>query len=422
MTPGLVLYRGLTAAAAPFAALALADRSRRGKEPADLQHHRFARDLPARPAGQLVWCHGASIGEIRMLAGLIGERDRTYSIIHTVQTHSAFRVLTPALLGLDQICLAPLDLPRTAKRFLHHWRPDLAVFAESEVWPNLLLECDARKIPRVLLNARLSPKSRSGWQKWPRTARQLMSGFRFVTASAPDQHPGLEAMGAYIEGAAFNLKIPVALQRAPASSRNDHAIASWKSDRKLLLGASTHEDEELMLARAMKHLDPTKYCLILAPRHPDRAAHIRQSLEEKGCSVTQRSRAEIPSPSDIYLADTVGDMELWYELADRVFLGGTHDARLGGHNPLEPAVWGKHVLMGPEMQNYREISSRLHAEGFASEVLSPENIAKVTAKSLPHPTFDQLRMCFSIELKAHAHILQSIDSMLETPGFERYCK
>lgn len=422
MTPGLFLYRGLTAAAAPFAALALAHRARRGKEPTDLQHHRFARDLPTRPTGQLVWCHGASIGEIRMLAGLIGERDRTYSIIYTVQTHSAYRVLTPELSDKDQVFLAPLDLPRIAKRFLDHWRPDLAVFAESEIWPNLLLGCDTRNIPRILLNARLSPKSNSGWQKWPRTALQLISGFRFVTASAPDQRAGLEALGAHIERAASNLKIPVALQHAPEPSRNDHAISSWKADRKLLLGASTHESEELMLARAMKHLDPTKYCLILAPRHPDRAAHIRQSLEEMGSLVAQRSRAEFPSPSDIYIADTVGEMDLWYELADRVFLGGSHDARLGGHSPLEPAVWGKHVLMGPEMQNYREISNRLQAEGFASEVSSPEDIAKVTAKPRPNPTFDELRMCFSKELEAHTHILQSIDSMLEPPLSERSCK
>ncbi len=381
MTPLLGVYRTVTALAAPGVPWLLQRRTRAGKEDPARRHERLARNLPPRPAGQLLWCHGASVGESLMLEGFITRLKRDLpglAVLYTSQTLTAARLLAPRLTAPDRHQFAPVDTPGATARFLDHWRPDAAIFAEGEIWPNLLMAARRRALPMALINARTTDRSLRGWSRFPHAARHLYGAFGTIIAADQPTAEGLTRLLGRPVDTPGNLK--AALPPPDTAGTPPPALADG---RPVLLAASTHPGEEILVHAAWRRLPAPRPHLVIAPRHPDRAGEIRAALEAAGATVTQRSRGETPVPApagspdrgEVYLADTLGEMGLWYRLADLVYLGGGHAPGIGGHNPMEPLRCGRPVITGPDLFNFQTVRDPLIATGGLTMVADAEALA-----------------------------------------------
>lgn len=364
--PALLAYRLATRAASPVIPILLRQRVRSGREDAFRLNERLARRLPARADGRLVWCHGASVGETRLLLGL-GERllarHPDLCLLFTCQTQTGAALLAASDQLTCQRQMAPIDTPAIAGRFMAHWQPDLAVFAEGEIWPNLLETLRARETPTALINARMTARSLKGWARVPATARRLFGGFDVLLAADPGTAAGLETLTGRPVQVSGNLKSALPPPPAPAETIARFAGA-FVGGRACLVAASTHPGEEAALVEAWQRLTP-RPALILAPRHPERGDSLARWLEAAGHDPVQRSRQPdvVPPATSVLLADTMGEMGLWYRLADLVYLGGGHAEGVGGHNPLEPLQLGKPIVTGPRTHNFENLMAELAALG-----------------------------------------------------------
>lgn len=365
MTPlPLIAYRLATRALEPLAPRLLDARARRGKEDPVRVDERMGFTRTERPAGDLVWLHGVSVGESLSLLPVVERFVKTrpdLTVLVTSSTVTSAQILAQRLPEGVIHQYAPVDAPGVVERFLDHWQPGLAVFVESEIWPNLLLEAKRRGVKLGLVSARITEKTVEGWARFPASARALTGAFDLVLPQDAVSAQRLEAMGARIDGL-VNLKLSgEPLPHDPAAfSRLSAAIG----DRPVIVAASTHEGEEVAIVRALDRLGD-RVCLILAPRHPERGPHIAQALQREGYAFAMRSRGEVIGPdTDIYLADTLNEMGLFLRLADVVVMGGSFAPALGlppvgGHNPLEPARLGKPTITGPDASNWAPVTSAL---------------------------------------------------------------
>ncbi|MCI4643729.1 MAG: 3-deoxy-D-manno-octulosonic acid transferase [Hyphomonadaceae bacterium] len=364
MSLGRVLYGLATRSLGLALPLLLSARVRSGKEDTARLNERRARALPPRPPGRLVWLHGASVGESMVLLGLaerLLDRD-DISVLMTSQTLTSANMLATRLPDRTFHQMAPIDTPAIAQRFIRHWRPDLVVFAEGEIWPNLLREAAQSGAGMALVNARMTEKSREGWARWPGFARTVFARFDVILAADIGTAGALESLSGKPVGLPGNLK--AALPPPLASTEElDMLKASFLAERPCLLAASTHPGEESVFLDAVETLSP-RPALILAPRHPERADAIMTDLAARGLKTARRSKGDTPTgETDILLADTIGEMGLWYRLADAVFLGGATAEGIGGHNPIEPLQLGKRVITGPHGFNFSEVFPELEAAG-----------------------------------------------------------
>ena len=369
MLLGLRLYRIGTRLLAPFLPSVMKRRANRGKENSRRLNERFARDLQNRPNGCLVWCHAASVGESRILIEiakqLLASRPKT-SFLFTCQTLTGADTINAALerepafqsaWNLQQ--MAAVDTPHAAKRFVQHWQPNLALFAEGEIWPNLLSELKQREIPAALLNARMTDKTINSWRRWPKTAAHVFSAFKVLIAGDKRTALSLAEISKQAVASPGNIKsaLPLPSFDDEEFSRIHHGL----SDRHIIVAASTHEGEEALIIDAVMQMRNRPY-LIIAPRHPERGDKIATLLDMSGLSFERRSDDDrLALDGDVLLADTMGEMGLWYRLADTVYLGGGHTPGVGGHNPLEPIMLGKAVMTGPSLFNFEDIKVRLLA-------------------------------------------------------------
>jgi 3-deoxy-D-manno-octulosonic-acid transferase len=262
----------------------------------------------------------------------------------------------------------PFDIPAYVGRFLDHWRPQLALFVESDLWPNMLLETAARRVPMLLVNARLSERSFERWKRFPKAIGHVLSRFDLTLARTQLDADRLNALSAPRVVITGDLKLDV-----PAPPAEPTALAVLKAaigTRALLAAASTHpgEDEHVIAAhRAVRERYPN-LLTVIAPRHPERGAQIAQLAHAAGFSCALRSQGALPSDDiDIYIADTLGELGLLYRLAPAVFLGGSL-IQHGGQNPIEPAKLGAAVLHGPHVWNFAEIYQALDGAGGALRV------------------------------------------------------
>jgi 3-deoxy-D-manno-octulosonic-acid transferase len=385
------LYRLATAAAGPWLEAHLAHRAAAGKEdPARLSERKGIAGRP-RPAGPLLWLHGASVGETLALLPLIGPVARARPGLHllvTSGTRSAATLLGERLPATATHQYLPLDRAEWVARFLDHWRPDAGIFADSELWPNLLAAAKARAIPLALVNARLSARSFRRWRLAGSFARELLGAFDVVLALDAEQARRFQVLGARRVEAVGNLKAAAA---PPPCDENELArFETACAGRPVLLLASTHDGEETALLAAAAGLRPRhpQALLLIAPRHPERGAAIAQALVERGLAPSPpscRSAGELPSPSaPLYLADSLGEMGLWYRLADLVVMGGSLVPK-GGHNPIEPAGLGLPILTGPQIQNFAELYRRLAAAGGARVEPDAPSIMRAAEALLADP-------------------------------------
>jgi len=386
-------YGFLTTLVGPILNGMLRRRLRAGKEdPARLQERRGEATLP-RPPGSLIWIHAASVGEAvsaePLLAGLL-DHDPGLHILLTSGTVTAATMLAPRLPARALHQYGPLDHPRWVARFLDHWQPDAAIWIESELWPNLILQADARAIPLALVNGRMSERSRARWSRAGGALGDLLSRFQIRLAQSPEAADRLSSLSTPDKPFIYlgTLKAACASSLPAGGMAALEALRLAMADRPVWLAASTHPGEEAVVAqahRALRARFPTLLTLV-APRHPVRAAAVRKELERAGLSVTTREQDGQPSPdSDIFLIDRMGEMGVFQRLADIVFLAGSLSGRLGGHNPLEAAHCGKPLLFGPDMTNQRAAADALLAAGAAETVADGDELAAALARLLDDP-------------------------------------
>ncbi len=385
----LLAYCGLTQRAEPLFNALLSWRRAQGKEDgARLAERRGGTSL-SRPSGVLIWIHAVSIGESNSALPLIEKLLAANPLIRlllTTGTTTSASLMTERLAHEPRAMhqFIPLDHPRWVAAFLDHWRPDLALFVESEIWPNLIRATEKRGIPMILLNARMSERSFQRWQRFPQTMSRLLRPFAIVLAQNAKIGERLTALGAPRVECVGNLKLS-----SPALPVSEPELQSLKAKllgRTCIFAASTHAGEELILAAAQKQLaQESPALLIIAPRHPVRAEEIAQELRRMGFKLAQRSKAEPVEPDTaIYLADTLGEFGLFFRLAPIVFMGGSF-VRHGGQNPLEPARLSCVVLHGPHVENFAEPYARLNSVGGAIPVLSAEMIAQTVSRLIADP-------------------------------------
>jgi 3-deoxy-D-manno-octulosonic-acid transferase len=358
------LYRGLTDLADPLVPLLLDRRQAAGKEDPARRGERLGRPGAARPPGRLVWLHGASVGEALSAQALIRrllERDPDGHVLLTTGTVTSAGMMAQRLPPRAVHQFVPVDRMAYVRRFLDHWQPDLVLWIESEIWPNLLTEIGRRGIPAAMINARMSERSFRRWRRTPGTIGRLLRVFRLVLPWDDGEAAKLAALGAPKIGPAGNLKFssdppggdPAALE----------ALRAAVGDRPLWLAASTHDGEEAVAAEAHRALAEVlpELLTVVVPRHPARGEAIAGAVRAAGLALARRSAGRLPEAgTPVYLADTMGEMGVFLRLAPIVFVGGSLVPH-GGHNPIEAAQLGSAILYGPHMTNFPEIARELEA-------------------------------------------------------------
>jgi 3-deoxy-D-manno-octulosonic-acid transferase len=369
-------YRSFTSMATPLSRLVLARRLRRGKEHPQRLAERRGEPSVARPPGPLIWAHGASVGEMLAVIPLVeGMRARNFNVLVTSGTVTSARLADRRLPEGAIHQFVPLDTPRYAARFFEHWRPNLALLAESDLWPNLILACTERDIPLILVNGRLSERSFTRWRYLPHTIGALLSRFDLcLTQSEPDAERYSE-LGAPRVSMTGNLKLDV--PAPPVDAGKLTAIRAVVRQRPVIAAASTHPGEEAVIIDAHRRLRQTFPGLltIIAPRHPERGEGIAEIARLAGLTAVLRSQDQLPRAStDIYVADTLGELGLFYRLAPIVFVGGSLVSH-GGQNPIEAVKLGAAVLHGPHVANFAEIYAALDEAGGAELVTDSGKLA-----------------------------------------------
>lgn len=382
----LQAYRLALSAAAPLTALLLRRRLVRGKEIDERLCERRGESTMPRPQGPLVWLHAASVGELLSVLPLIERisgRGLTMLVTSGTVTSSeiAAQRMPPGVIHQ----FVPLDVPRFVERFLDRWRPQLALFVESDLWPNLLIDTARREIPMVLLNARLSERSFRRWQYLPQFIGHLLQGFDLCLARTRADAERLTRLGGRKVVVSGNLKLDV-----PAPPADGAALAALKdaiAARPVMAAASTHAGEDELVIAAHKRLRAGTPGLLtlIAPRHPERGEQIAALVRGAGLNATLRSEGALPdAATDIYVADTMGELGLIYRLAPVVFIGGSLVPH-GGQNPIEAAKLGAAIVHGPHVANFQELYAELDAAGGAQLVADGDRLAAALGALLTQP-------------------------------------
>ncbi len=379
-------YRTATTVLEPVVIGLLYWRQRKGREDRTRLGERRGHPSRARPKGHLVWVHGASIGETLSLLPVV-ERltQRGVAVLVTSGTRTSASLIARRLPPGAVHQFVPVDVPRYVRRFLDHWQPDLALVAESEIWPNMVIALDRRRIPLVLVNGRMSDRSFRRWQRLPHIIGSLLERFALCLAQTPEDAERLARLGAPRVLVSGNLKFDSA--PPPADPRVVAHLSGLVAGRPVWLAASTHPGEEgavVAVHRALAQHHP-HLLTIVAPRHPHRGEEVATIAARAGLRAGRRSQGMHPDrATDVYVADTVGEMGLFYRLANIVLMGGTL-APIGGHNPIEPAKLGAAILHGPHVHNATEIYAAVDEARGALMVKDSAGLARAVSRLLSDP-------------------------------------
>jgi len=355
----LALYRLATAALEPLAPALLRRRAARGKEDAARLGERLGRPGLPRPAGKLVWLHGASVGETLSLLPLIDwlraqRPDMTLLVTSGTMTSAQLlaRRLPPGVIHQ----YAPIDAPGALKQFLAHWKPDLVVLAESEIWPNLIGEAKAAGARLALISARMTPSSAAGWSRLPRSAAAVFGGFDAVMAQDDASTQRLTKLGARDDG---RLNLKLAGEPLPVDPAVLKALKAAAGQRPILLAASTHDGDEAMALAAYAKADPgCRALLVLVPRHPARAQDVVDLARDEGFTAALQSEAPF-GQAEVQVIDALGALGPWFAAASLAYVGGGLSDRIGGHNPLEAARLDCAVASGSRVGNWASVYAAL---------------------------------------------------------------
>jgi 3-deoxy-D-manno-octulosonic-acid transferase len=378
---GLAAYRLATLAFAPAVPFFLRQRALRGKEDTARMRERLGHASANRPDGRLIWIHGASVGESVSVLPLIDAFLQSgHQVLVTSGTVTSARLLAERLPGRAIHQYAPVDTPAATSRFLAHWKPDAALFVESELWPNLLYRAAGQGAKLAMVNGRMSERSFRGWSRAKGVASSLLSLFDVCLAQDADTARRLTQLGAR------NVQITGSLKAdAPPLPADEQKLAALRNaigNRPILLAASTHpgEDETILPAQDKLRAEFPDLLTIIAPRHPERGEEIAMLCGSR--AAVRRSQGALPkTDTQVYIADTIGELGLFYRLTSFAFIGGSLIPH-GGQNPLEPARLGCAVITGPHTENFRQpYHAILSAQGMG-RVSSATDIAAMAKRLL----------------------------------------
>lgn len=382
----LTLYRLATIAATPLAGTLLQWRAADGKEDPARLEERMGVPSRARPEGRLTWLHGASLGESVSLLPLV-ERfiQRGTEVLVTSGTVSSARILAQRLPAGAFHQYMPLDAPKFVDRFLDHWRPDIAIFAESELWPNMVAALRPRGVALVLANARISRQSAERWRGWPGPSRTVFGAIDLCLAQDAENAGRFLGLGAPCVRVCGNLKFDV-----PPPPVDTARLAEFNGAigaRPVWAAVSTHQGEEEMALSAHAALVQRLPSLltVIVPRHRERGPEIAELARARGFNVGLRTRDGDPRPeTGVYVADTTGELGLFFRAVGVVFMGKSLIPG-GGQNPIEPAKLGCAVLYGPHIDNFNEVYTELAAAKAAARVADADALARAAHYLLTEP-------------------------------------
>lgn len=421
----LRLYLAVSARAGGVARRWLDRRQGEGKEDATRLPERMGETSLPRPDGKLVWFHAASVGEaaslLEMLRRLTQARPGLTCLVTTGTVTSASFLAD----RLPENCIhqfAPLDVLPWVSRFLDHWRPDAAVFTESELWPATLCEAYDRDIPLLLINARISNRSFRRWRMMGGMARSLLARYRSILAQDTLAGEQLAALGADPE----RLTVSGSLKEGAAPLPHDEAerakMARAFAGRHLWLAASTHPGEEEIVLGAHLRSRPAMplLSLLLVPRHPNRGDEVAAMVRARGLTVAQRSKGEpVTADTEVYLADTLGEMGLWYRIAPVSFVGGSL-VEVGGHNPFEPALLGSAIIFGPHVRNFIDGYRRLELADAAVLVRNETELSEAVVATLPPDRAAEMAAAAWAACSEGAEVtdavLEAVGKLIDTPA------
>ncbi len=372
----LRIYRWAGVAIYPFIGAYLGLRAAGGKEERVRRNERYGYPGLERPDGPLIWFHAVSVGETNAVIPLIREiRRRGINVVLTTGTVTSAHVAMSRLDPAVSHQYVPLDMKPAISRFLAHWQPDIAIFAESEIWPMTMMELGKRHIPQILVNARMSDRSFSTWRRWSGIAGALFEYLALVIAQSDHDAERFRELGALPVLVSGNLKVDTDLPVPDPAVMERYTTGLGM--RKTWAAISTFEGEELAAATVHKILKTrTDLLTIIVPRHPERSDQIEQMLVAEGLVVARRTRNDPILPeTDILLGDTIGEMGLYLRLTQIAFVGRSLTAE-GGQNPIEPAMMGCAILSGGHVQNFRDTYQALAKNGSARMVRDTEMLAK----------------------------------------------
>ncbi len=387
----LTAYRLLTGALSPLAKLWLKARAKKGKEDAAGLDQRLGLTDLVRPDGKLVWLHGASVGEAEIALGLMQTLHETHpdtQFLLTSGTVTSAALITKRLSGKSTYArhhYIPLDCPQYARRFIDHWRPELGVFIESEIWPNLILRAHKNGTKLALVNARMNARSLRQWQRAPMAAARLLSAFSWIGAADAATANGLQSMAAQKIIRAGNLKLG-----APAPQADAAVLTRLKStitNRPVWLAVSTHkgEDDIMLAAHASICAQQKDALMILVPRHPERAANIAALCAAHGLIGVLHSAGPLSPNTQVYIGDSIGEMGLWLRLGGPVFIGGSLSPDFAGHNPIEAAKLRTPILTGPHHASFAALYTALMAKGGAKLASNADEISDDVTRLWKNP-------------------------------------
>src|SRR3954462_1341202 len=373
----LRVYRKLSYAMVPLSPALISRRLRLGKEDPARVGERRGVSADVRPAGPLVWIHGASVGEVLAAAALIEKlRALNIRILLTSGTVTSANIVAKRFPADIIHQYVPYDAPRYVARFLDHWRPSLALFIESDLWPNLILSSAARRLPMVLINGRMSQRSFPRWQRVQGTISALLGKFDVCLAQSQTDADRFATLGSRNVVVTGNLKLDV--PAPPADANKLDMLMSMTRGRPVVLAASTHPGEEEILTETHRSLAGffPGLLTVIVPRHPGRGEAIARMISASGLNPTLRSHEDLPTATtDIYVADTMGELGLFYRLAPIVFMGGSL-VEHGGQNPIEAIKLGASIIHGPHVFNFTDVYEALDAAGGARRADGREALVK----------------------------------------------
>jgi 3-deoxy-D-manno-octulosonic-acid transferase len=375
----------------------LGGRALKGKEEPLRLQERYGDAMLGRPQGPLFWVHAASVGEANAILPLVQrllEDEVEWRALITTGTRTSAELLAKKLPPRALHQYIPLDHPRYVRRFLDHWQPQLVLWTESELWPNLLQQTAARNIPLWLVNGRMSPSSFANWQKFPELAASLLSVFTGIYAGSERDAEHYRALAANVPVQYVgNLKYDA--PELPTDMRKLTEMRENIGHRPVLLAASLHPGEDIEIAQLHRRLQSQQWpdlLTIIVPRHAARGDAIASLLRRDGHTVAQRSRGEsLTNRIGIYLADTMGELGLFYRVATVVFMGGSLVPH-GGQNPLEAARLGVPVVSGLYMQNFAQVCDILEQAGAFKRLLDADALAHEVAALLESASLRQKRV------------------------------
>jgi 3-deoxy-D-manno-octulosonic-acid transferase len=404
----LRFYRRLSAAAVPLAPALISRRLKQGKEDPARVGERRGMSEGVRPHGPLIWIHGASVGEVLAAAALI-ERLRALNIriLLTSGTVTSAAIVAKRFPADIIHQYVPYDSPRYVARFLDHWRPSLALFIESDLWPNLILSSAARRLPMVLINGRMSHRSFPRWRRITTTISALLGRFDVCLAQSQVDADRFAALGSRNVITTGNLKLDV--PAPPADAGKLERLMAVTRGRPIIVAASTHPGEEdILLAthRTLAAFFPSLLSVVV-PRHPVRGEAIARTIAASGLHVGLRSREELPTATtDIYVADTMGELGLFYRLAPIVFMGGSLVPH-GGQNPIEAIKLGASIVHGPHTFNFTDVYQALDSAGGARQADNQEALVKQLGQLLADPAARET------SLAASTRVVEQLGGALE---------